>query len=268
MLHLKPWAQSVLSFLLQQNNEEILIMRLDQHLVMKGFYQTRARAQDAIARGTVRVDGRPAKKSGQPVEDDVLIEIADPASAYVSRAALKLKQGLAHFKFDLSGKSALDIGASTGGFTQVLLEQGCAHVSAIDVGHGQLHPTLSNDPRVVQMDGCNARYLKRDDIGDRPIDVVVSDVSFISLKIALPPALSLATSGAVTILLVKPQFEAGRKALGKGGILKDPTQGPVIANDLLKWLDAEPNWSALEAIPSPITGSDGNIEYLIGGIKA
>lgn len=243
-------------------------MRLDLHLVANGFYQTRARAQDAIARGTVIVDGKPAKKSGLTVDENTHIEVFDPASGYVSRAALKLKSGLEHFGFDPVGKNALDIGASTGGFTQVLLEENAAHVTAIDVGHDQLHQSLVYDKRVHQIDGLNARDLNHDHIDGREIKIVVSDVSFISLKLALPPALSLASHGAFTVLLVKPQFEVGREGIGKGGILKDPSQGPKIADDLLKWLDAQPNWSALEAIQSPITGSDGNIEYLIGGVKA
>jgi 23S rRNA (cytidine1920-2'-O)/16S rRNA (cytidine1409-2'-O)-methyltransferase len=243
-------------------------MRLDQLLVAKGDYQTRARAQDAISRGTISVNGIIARKAGQQVDEDAKIEISDPASAYVSRAALKLKKGLEHFGFSTEGKTALDVGASTGGFTQVLLEAGARHVIAIDVGHDQLHPSLVDDLRVDQIDGLNARDLSLDHLNGHDIDMVVSDVSFISLKLALPPALSLAASGAKTILLVKPQFEAGRDAIGKGGILKDPSLGPKIAEDLLNWLDGQPNWSALDAIQSPISGSDGNIEYLIGGIKA
>ena len=243
-------------------------MRLDQLLVARGDYQTRARAQDAISRGTVSVDGVKAKKAGQQVDEAAKIEISDPASAYVSRAALKLKKGLEHFAFNTEGKTALDVGASTGGFTQVLLENGARHVIALDVGHDQLHPSLVNDKRVDQIDGLNARDLSEEHLFGHKIDMVVSDVSFISLKLALPPALNLAASGAQTILLVKPQFEAGRDAIGKGGILKDPSMGPKIADDLLNWLDGQPNWSALDAIQSPITGSDGNIEYLIGGIKA
>ena len=243
-------------------------MRLDQHLVQRGFYRTRARASDAVRRGAISIDGKIAKKSGQQVSESADIQISDPASNYVSRAALKLKAGLEHFGFDPAGKSALDIGASTGGFTQVLLEQGADHVVAVDVGHNQLHPSLSSNSKVTQIDGLNARELTIDHFGGRQIDAVVSDVSFISLKLALPPALSLAASGAFTVLLVKPQFEAGKDAIGKGGILKDPSLGPKIAEELLAWLDAEPNWSALDYVPSPISGGDGNIEFLIGGVKA
>lgn len=243
-------------------------MRLDQRLVELGYYQTRARASDAISRGAVSVGGKLAKKSGQKIDTNTQITIDDPASGYVSRAALKLKTGLAHYGFDISGRTALDIGASTGGFTQVLLEQNAAHVIAVDVGHGQLHPSLHNHERITQYDGLNARALTSEHLDGRDVGIVVSDVSFISLKLALPPALSLAASGAVAILLIKPQFEVGKDGIGKGGLLKDPTLAPKIAEELRLWLDAQPNWSALDVIASPILGGDGNREFLIGGIKA
>lgn len=242
-------------------------MRLDQFLVAKGHYETRARASDAIGRGVVLINGKAAKKSGQKIDNDAEITINDPASAYVSRAALKLKAGLEHFKFDANNKTALDIGSSTGGFTQVLLEHGAKHVIGIDVGTDQMHKTILSDNRVTQIDGLNARDLKASHLSGRNIEAVVSDVSFISLKLAQPPALMLAEPRAFAILLVKPQFEAGREAIGKGGLLKDPTTGPVIAEDLLKWLDSQPGWSATEFIASPIAGGDGNQEYLIGGVK-
>ncbi|MDP2119765.1 MAG: TlyA family RNA methyltransferase [Hoeflea sp.] len=242
--------------------------RLDQILVRLGLYESRSRARDAIARGAVEVDGRRATKPGALVAMSASIVLSDPARDYVSRAALKLKAGLAAFGFDPAGRIGLDIGASTGGFTQVLLEAGARQVIAVDVGHDQLHPSLAADPRVRNLEGLNARDLTGDNLQGREIGAVVSDVSFISLKLALPPALALASPGAFAVLLVKPQFEAGRAAIGKGGLLKDPAQGPVIAAELAAWLGRQPGWRAMGLIPSPIEGSDGNHEFLIGGVKA
>ncbi len=166
-------------------------IRLDQLLVARGLAETRARARDAVLRGAVTVDGRTAAKPGEPTDEAASIVIDDPAAAYVSRAALKLVGGLDGFGFSVEGAEALDIGASTGGFTQVLLERGAARVTAIDVGHGQLHARIAADPRVIAREGLNARDLSLGDLPARP-DVIVSDVSFISLRLALPPALGLA----------------------------------------------------------------------------
>jgi len=242
-------------------------LRLDQLLVDRGLFPTRSRARDAVARGTVRVDGKSATKPGMAIAPDAHIVVDDPASAYVSRAALKLIAGLDHFGIDVTGRTALDIGASTGGFTQVLLERGAAHVIAVDVGHDQLHESLRSDPRVTNHEGLNARTLDRSHLEGRKIDLVVSDVSFISLKLALPPALALAETGSHCVLLVKPQFEAGREAIGKGGILRDPADGERVADDLAAWLEALPGWRTLGLCPSPIEGGDGNREYLLAGIK-
>ena len=242
--------------------------RLDQILVRLGLYESRSRARDAIARGAVEVDGRRATKPGAVVAMSASITLSDPARDYVSRAALKLKAGLAAFGFDPAGRICLDIGASTGGFTQVLLSAGASHVIAVDVGHDQLHASLAADPRVRSLEGLNARDLTRDHVLGREVGAVVSDVSFISLRLALPPALALAAPGAFAVLLVKPQFEAGRAAIGKGGLLRDPAQGPLIAAELAAWLGSQPGWSAVGPIASPIEGSDGNHEFLIGGVKA
>ncbi|MFQ0813988.1 hemolysin [Brucella anthropi] len=242
-------------------------LRLDQLLVELGLFATRSRARDAIQRGTVKVDGKPVTKPGQTVLRAANIAVDDPASAYVSRAALKLIAALDHFDLDVKGRTALDIGASTGGFTQVLLERGASHVLAIDVGHEQLHATLRADPRVTNKEGLNARALERVHLDGRDVDCVVSDVSFISLKLALPPALALAQKGAICALLVKPQFEAGREAIGKGGILRDPQDGERMAEELRSWLETQAGWRALGLCPSPIEGGDGNREYLLAGKK-
>ena len=241
--------------------------RLDELLVGRGLFASRSRARDAVERGTVRVNGKIAPKPGQAVAADAVIDIDDPARAYVSRAALKLIAGLDHFGFDVAHCDALDIGASTGGFTQVLLARGAAHVTAVDVGHGQMHEKIAADPRVTLLEGLNARDLCTADLGGRTVDFVVSDVSFISLKLALPPALELAAPGARAVLLVKPQFEAGRQAIGRGGLLKNPEEAEPIAADLGEWLAGRPGWRALGLHPSPIEGGDGNREFLLAGLK-
>jgi 23S rRNA (cytidine1920-2'-O)/16S rRNA (cytidine1409-2'-O)-methyltransferase len=242
-------------------------IRLDELLVARGLYATRSRARDAIERGAVTVDGVLSAKPGLAVAVSSDIGIADPARAYVSRAALKLIAGLDHFGLEPTGSEALDIGASTGGFTQVLLERGAAHVTAIDVGHAQMDQSLRDDPRVTVLEGLNARDLAASDLVGKVPNFLVCDVSFISLTLALPPALSLAAPGARGVFLVKPQFEAGRHAIGKGGILKDRADGPRIAEDLRAWLDAQPGWRALGVCDSPVAGGDGNREFLLAGIK-
>lgn len=244
------------------------LQRLDEALVQRSFFASRSRASDAVKRGTVRVDDVVVTKAGQMVAADASLAVDDPARNYVSRAALKLIAGLDHFRFDPSGLTALDLGASTGGFTQVLLERGASRVFAVDVGHGQLHERVAGDPRVVSIENRNARDLGPDDLGGEPIQLIVCDVSFISLTLALPPALALAAPGARAVFLVKPQFEAGREAIGKGGILKDPAEAPRVAERLAAWLDAQPGWRALGLAPSPIEGGDGNREWLLGGEKA
>jgi len=242
-------------------------VRLDELLVLRGLYATRSRARDAIERGAVTVDGSAVTKPGHAVQPSSEIGIDDPAARYVSRAALKLIAGLDHFRFDPAGCEVLDIGASTGGFTQVLLERGAAHVAAIDVGHGQLDQGLRGDPRVTLIEGLNARDLTAETLGGKAPDFLVCDVSFISLTLALPPALSLAAPGAKGVFLVKPQFEAGRSGVGKGGLLKDAAEGPRIAERLRAWLDAQPGWRALGICDSPVAGGDGNREFLLAGVK-
>lgn len=240
--------------------------RLDQLLVTLGLFASRSRARDAVSRGTVKVGGKVVTKAGALFSEDVAIEIDDPAQDYVSRAALKLVAALEHFGLDPAGHHCLDVGASTGGFTEVLLQRGAAHVTAVDVGHGQMHPRIAADPEVTNIEGLNARNLTAADIG-YPVTFVVSDVSFISLKLALAPALGIAETGALAVLLVKPQFEAGREAIGKGGLLKDPSSGPAVAAGLERWFTGEMGWKSFGLIPSPIIGGDGNQEFLLAGTK-
>jgi 23S rRNA (cytidine1920-2'-O)/16S rRNA (cytidine1409-2'-O)-methyltransferase len=241
--------------------------RLDQLLVTLNLVASRARARDAISRGTVTVNGRVVTKPSLTFPVDAVLTIDDPAQDYVSRAALKLVAALDHFKLDPTDHDCLDIGASTGGFTEVLVMRGAHHVTSIDVGHGQMHPRLIADDRVTNIEGLNARYLTAEDYDDREITFIVSDVSFISLKLALVPALELAEPGAHCVLLVKPQFEAGRDAISKAGLLKEPETGPDVAAELERWLTEDMGWTSLGLIPSPIVGGDGNQEYLLAGRK-
>lgn len=240
--------------------------RLDEILVQRGLYASRSRARDAIARGTVIVDGAVATKPAQNTNPESRIEILDEARTYVSRSALKLKSGINFFNISVKGLNCLDIGASTGGFTQVLLEQGSAHVTAIDVGHGQFDAALQHDPRVTSIEGLNARDLTADHLKYKT-DFIVCDVSFISLKLALPAALSIAEPGAYLVALIKPQFEAGRDAVGRGGIVSDPHVHDRICREISEFLTAE-NWKVIGVTPSSIEGGDGNREFLIAAVKS
>lgn len=242
-------------------------MRLDEFLVAQGHYATRSRARDAIVRKTILVNGALVDKPGFSVSQNCAITISDTAQPYVSRAALKLIAGLDAFALSPRGLVCLDIGASTGGFVEVLLARGAAHVIGVDVGHGQLHPRIAADTRVTNLENVNARDLNASHTGNQPIGFVTSDVSFISVKIALPPALDMAARGSFCLLLVKPQFEAGREAIGKGGVLKDRALGPLIADDLYRWLDEYNSWRAIGLCNSPVDGADGNQEFLLAGVK-
>jgi len=237
--------------------------RLDNELVARGLAPTRARARDAVLRGHVTVDGRAADRPGVEVRAGAAITLSDPAAGYVSRAALKLIHALDHFGYDPAGRRALDIGASTGGFTQVLLRRGATEVMAIDVGHGQLAPAIAADPRVRNLEGVNARALTAGEAGG-PVGAVVSDVSFISQRLVLPPALALAEPGAFAVVLAKPQFEVGRDAIGRGGLVRDPLVAEQSVAALRDWLAGQPGWTIDGLVPSPIAGGDGNREFLLG----
>jgi len=240
-----------------------LTMRLDQALVAAGLTDSRARAQELIAAGVVRVAGKPAKKPSQKVGAEPLTLTENP-NPYVSRAALKLAHALTDFGLSPKGAVALDVGASTGGFTQVLLEAGSAKVYALDVGHGQLHPKISNDPRVVNLEGINAKAIPE---GAVPaVEFIVTDVSFISLTKALPIALGLAAQGAVFVGLIKPQFEVGRANIGKSGIVKDEAAKAQSRADVRTFLEAE-GWAITHEGESPIRGQHGNQEFLIAAKK-
>jgi 23S rRNA (cytidine1920-2'-O)/16S rRNA (cytidine1409-2'-O)-methyltransferase len=239
--------------------------RLDEVLVARGLVQSRSRARDAILRGTVRVNGTAARKPSQSVFAGDDLQIEDEALRYVSRSALKLLHGLSHFDVKPLGRHAIDIGASTGGFTQVLLEQGAAHVTAIDVGHGQIAESLRSDARVTVLESLNARDLQRQHVPEA-VDLIVTDVSFISLQVAVPAALGLVASGAELVALIKPQFEVGRDFVGKGGLVIDPAQHFRVCQEITDFLEGQ-GWSVKGTTPSPLDGGDGNQEFLIGARK-
>ena len=246
---------------------ETLSQRLDLALVARGLVATRAKARDLIARGEVCVDGEVASKPAMGVRAAQIIAVDAQAAAQVSRGAVKLAAALDHFELDAKGRVALDVGASTGGFTQTLLDHGAARVYAVDVGKGQLHPTLATDPRVVALEACDARRLDRT-IVPEPIRAIVVDVSFISLTKALPAALGLAAAGCWLVALVKPQFEVGRDGLGKGGIVRDEALRERALADVRDWLSAQPGWTVTGTMPSPIEGGSGNAEFLIAAVRS
>jgi 23S rRNA (cytidine1920-2'-O)/16S rRNA (cytidine1409-2'-O)-methyltransferase len=239
--------------------------RADVFLVERGFAASRAEAQAAIEAGCVQADGATIAKPAQLLRESAQIDYT-PAHAYVSRGALKLVAALDSFAISPEGLVCLDLGASTGGFTQVLLERGAAKVYALDVGHGQLHPKLANDPRVVSIEGANARDLRAEQIAEQP-DLITIDVSFISLKLALGRALALAKSGTRLVALVKPQFEVGRERIGKGGIVKSAADRQAVCDDIRTWLAQDQGWIVEGVIESPIAGGDGNREFLIAARK-
>lgn len=237
-------------------------IRLDQALEARGLLQSRARARDAVLRGTVTVNGIVAQKPNQQVGPDDVIALDDPAAAYVSRAALKLVAGLEAGGIDPAGKTCLDLGASTGGFTQVLLKRDAARVYAVDVGHGQLHERIARDRRVVSLEGVNGRDLTTALIPE-PLDLIVSDVSFVSILKVIDPALGLAAPRADLVILIKPQFEVGRENVGKGGIVTDDAALTGAVLRITAHL-AEAGWAQRFAIGSPIAGGDGNREIVAG----
>ena len=237
-------------------------LRLDEALVARGLYASRARARDAVLRGTVLVNGKAARKPSQNIYPEAQLSVADQAQAYVSRAALKLIHALDHFKIDAAGRIALDIGASTGGFTQVLLERGATKVIAIEVGHGQM---ALEDKRIELHEGVNARDLTQALVPEN-VSLVLVDVSFIPLHIALMPALDLVAPGTHLIALIKPQFEVGRHGIGKGGMVKDEAAHEKVCADVSGFI-ASQGWRVLGVIPSPLDGGDGNSEFLIAALK-
>jgi 23S rRNA (cytidine1920-2'-O)/16S rRNA (cytidine1409-2'-O)-methyltransferase len=239
--------------------------RLDLLLVDRGLYATRARARDAIRRGTVWVDGRIAEKPGTLVASGAAIAVDDPAQGFVSRGALKIAHALDHFGLSPEGADCLDIGASTGGFTEVLLRRGARSVTAIDVGHGQFAAVLAENPRVTALSGINARDLTADHLAIPP-DFIVADVSFISLRLVLPPALELAQPRCTLVVLVKPQFELSPAALSRGGIVRDPAAQQEAVAAVRAVIETH-GFAVIGVVESPISGGDGNREFLLAGSR-
>ncbi|MEZ5318215.1 MAG: TlyA family RNA methyltransferase [Vicinamibacterales bacterium] len=239
-------------------------VRLDQLLVQKGLVQSRERARALILAGDVLVGGAPETKAGTRVDEDADVTLRQPDHPWASRGGLKLAHALAAFGVDATGRSALDVGASTGGFTDVLLQAGARHVVAVDVGRGQLDWRLRTDPRVTVVDGVNARYLTPDALpsGHRVFDLVTIDVSFISLRHILPVVRALVAPDGRAIALVKPQFEAGREDVGKGGIVRDPAVHARVLDEVRQQA-VRVGWEPVRVEPSPIEGAGGNREFLL-----
>jgi 23S rRNA (cytidine1920-2'-O)/16S rRNA (cytidine1409-2'-O)-methyltransferase len=236
--------------------------RLDQLLVERGLAESRTRAQALILAGLVYSETRRLDKAGLLLPADAPLAVKGRDHPWVSRGGIKLAHGLDHFAIDPTGLICIDLGASTGGFTDVLLSRGAARVYAVDVGRGQFAWSLRNDPRVFVLERTNARDLTRGHVPDS-VDLVVCDVSFIGLETALPASLALAADRARMVALIKPQFEAGRNRVGKGGVVRDEVVRQEVCDRISGWLAAQPGWRVLGVIESPITGPEGNVEYLI-----
>jgi 23S rRNA (cytidine1920-2'-O)/16S rRNA (cytidine1409-2'-O)-methyltransferase len=250
--------------------------RLDTELVHRGLARSRRRASELIAQGRVTVAGAPARKPSQPVGPHSLVEVAAGGREYVSRAAHKLEGALAALEGvaapgpRVAGAHCVDAGASTGGFSQVLLERGAAHVVAVDVGHGQLDPAVGGDPRLTALEGVNVRDLRPGGLPGPPADLVVADLSFISLALVLEPLAGVARKGADLVVMVKPQFEVGRERLGSGGVVPDPRRREEAVRSVA---EVSARLGQVRAVvPSPLPGESGNREYflwvVVGGAPA
>lgn len=242
-------------------------VRADLLLVRRGMAASRERARSMISAGLVLVDGVVMTRPARRLDANADIKVSAPDMKWVSRAALKLLGGLDAFpQIDPAGLHCVDIGASTGGFTEVLLAREAAHVVAVDVGHGQIHPRLADDPRVQSREGVNARSLTASDFMI-PLELIVCDASFISLTKVLPAVMQLAAPGAGLLALIKPQFEVGRAAIGKGGVVRDAQAVRDAVAKIENWLVTEAGWQLIGTVPSPIDGHDGNREFLLAGRK-
>ncbi len=239
--------------------------RADQALVDLGLAESRSKAQALILAGQVFDGDKRVDKPGSLLPANAALRLAGRDHPWVSRGGLKLAKALeAHPEIAPAGKLCLDIGASTGGFTDVLLQAGAAKVYAVDVGHGQLAWSLRQDPRVVVMERTNARHLTAAQIPE-PVDLLVCDASFIGLETVLPAPLALAAPGAWLVALIKPQFEVGPGEVGKGGVVRDPALHKAVCDRLSAWLAAQPGWQVVDLLESPITGPKGNKEFLLIG---
>ena len=235
--------------------------RIDQLLVTRGLAESRARAQALIMAGLVYVGTVKVAKSGETVPEDAVIDVKGRDHPWVSRGGIKLDHGLTHFGWDVAGAVAIDVGSSTGGFTDVLLSRGAVRVYAVDSGTNQLAWKLRQDPRVVVLEQLSARLLTPDHVPE-PVDIIVCDASFISLMKVLPVPMDFVRPGARLMALIKPQFEAGREDVGKGGVVRDPAVHDRVCGEVAAWLDGQ-GWQVDGITTSPITGPEGNVEFLI-----
>jgi 23S rRNA (cytidine1920-2'-O)/16S rRNA (cytidine1409-2'-O)-methyltransferase len=240
--------------------------RLDQLLVDRGLAESRAKAQAFIMAGLVYTGEKRLDSSGAQVAEGLEVTVRGQNHPWVSRGGLKLAHGLSHFGFIAQDRIAIDVGASTGGFTDVLLTNGVAKVYAVDVGYGQLAHKLRTDPRVVVLERTNARHLTAAEIPE-PVNAIVCDASFIGLQTVLPAAIGLAAPDAWLVALIKPQFEVGRERVGKKGVVRDPALHEEVCVAIGTWLGSQAGWTVAGITPSPITGPEGNIEFLIGATK-
>jgi len=236
--------------------------RVDTLLVERGLAESRARAQALVLAGLVWSAGQRLDKPGTSLATDTPLEVRGREHPWASRGGIKLAHALDHFAVDPAGAVALDIGASTGGFTDVLLARGARLVYAVDVGHGQLAWKLRQDARVTVLERTNARHLTREQIPEAP-DLIVCDASFISLAVVLPAALALATPAARLVALIKPQFEVGKGKVGKGGVVRDPALHRQVCERIAAWLEVQPGWRVEGLTESPIQGPEGNVEFLV-----
>ncbi len=237
-------------------------MRIDSFLYEKGFFESREKAKKALLDGRVSVNGKTIVKSSFDVSDIDAISVKESEkSEYVGRGGIKLEYALDKFKIDVNGLRAIDIGASTGGFTDCLLQRGAKKVYAVDIGHGQLHKSLLCDERVVNLEGVNARTLSADIVENFPCDIAVSDLSFISQKLVVPCVRNVLKCGGILVILIKPQFEAGRENLNKNGIVKSEKVRLRVVEDIVSFVKNE-GYECLGSTVSPIEGGSGNTEYL------
>ena len=241
--------------------------RADLMLVAAGLVESRAKAQALIMAGLVYAGTARVQKAGEMLPEDAALSVKGQDHPWVSRGGVKLAHGLEFFGLDPAGRDCLDIGASTGGFTDVLLTKGAAHVYAVDVGHGQLAWKLRSDARVSVLEKTNARHLTTETVPGE-ITALVCDASFIGLQIVLPAGLALCAPGAFAVALIKPQFEAGPEQVGKGGVVRDAAVHAAVCEKISGWWAALPGWRVLGVERSPITGPEGNVEFLIGAVKA
>jgi len=239
--------------------------RADVLLVAQGLAESRTRAQALILAGNVFAGDRRVAKAGDLIAEETVLSVKGRDHPWVSRGGIKLAHGLDHFGFDVTGAVGLDVGSSTGGFTDVLLTRGAARVYAIDVGTNQLAWKLRSDERVIVHEQTNARALTSE-IVPEPVDIIVCDASFIALAKVLDAALDLARPGAALVALVKPQFEAGRGEVGKGGVVRDPAVHQRVCDAAAAWIVSK-GWTVMGIEPSPITGPEGNVEFLLGATK-